>query len=266
MYRSIIALAAAAGMLVATGFTAASAADLPRSVSPAPASYNAPYNWTGFYLGINVGYTGKGSFNEDPMPTNWYGDSLGTINPKGFSGGITAGYNYQWNKVVLGLETDINWSNIGGGQDSNLCAPYCGSYLTATENRSMKMPWFGTLRARLGFTPWERILVYGTAGLAYGKVETTDNYTYNYSDPWWGSYSYASQTNRSDFRVGRALGAGVEVAITNNVTMKGEWLHMKMNGPSSSSCSSYSFGYRYCSSSSSDITNNLVRVGLNYKF
>lgn len=91
-------------------------------MSPAPV-----YSWTGFYAGVNAGY-GWGTSNVNstldpasPSTTNRLAiasaESLG-LTPKGFVGGVQAGYNYQMNNIVLGLEVDLesfHLSNSGGG-------------------------------------------------------------------------------------------------------------------------------------------------------
>src|SRR5262249_20761948 len=109
-------LLASVGML-ALGLGQASAADIARRVAPAraPAAYVTPvYNWTGFYVGINGGYGfGSSSFS------NTLGTASSDVNG-GLVGG-TIGYNWQFNQLVLGLEGDIDWSDIHGSSASGVC-------------------------------------------------------------------------------------------------------------------------------------------------
>src|SRR5579885_3758332 len=87
----------AAGAILATEAPVL-AGDLPyqRNYQPAPAAASL-FNWTGFYVGANAGYT--------------WGSAIGG-DPSGVIGGFTAGYNYQYSpNTVLGLETDIAFSN-----------------------------------------------------------------------------------------------------------------------------------------------------------
>jgi hypothetical protein len=102
-------LLASAGIL-AMSVIAASAADLPRQRMPAKAEpvYVPPvWSWTGFYVGIN----GGGGFGRSdfaaPFPSGSFNTSGGLV-------GGTLGYNYQMDNVVLGIEGDIDWSNIRG--------------------------------------------------------------------------------------------------------------------------------------------------------
>jgi outer membrane immunogenic protein len=132
--------AVAAAMTLAAG--AATAADLPRSQTP---YYSAPapntYNWSGPYIGGNVGY-------------QWGTTTNNTTNPSGLEGGLQAGYNWQSGQFVFGGETDIQ---ISGADDT--FAPW-----------KFSNPWFGTLRGRAGVA-LNNILFYGTLGLAYGSVK-----------------------------------------------------------------------------------------------
>src|SRR5262249_17742057 len=84
----------------------AAAADLPRRYEPPIAPVYVPpiaYNWTGFYLGIN----GGGGWGH----SNW--DSAGNFSLTGGLIGGTVGYNWQQGPLVLGVEGDIDWSDIG---------------------------------------------------------------------------------------------------------------------------------------------------------
>ncbi|MEI7805413.1 MAG: outer membrane protein [Hyphomicrobiales bacterium] len=139
MMKTSFAVAAVA-MTVAAG--AAIAADLPRSQAP---YYNAPapntYNWTGPYVGGNLGY-------------QWGSTTHNPTNPSGLEGGLQAGYNWQSGQFVFGGETDIQ---ISGADDT--FAPW-----------KFSNPWFGTLRGRAGVA-LNNILFYGTFGLAYGGVK-----------------------------------------------------------------------------------------------
>jgi outer membrane immunogenic protein len=131
---TMVAMAAAAGT--------ATAADLPRSSTPyySPAPANA-FNWSGAYVGGNVGY-------------EWGKITNSNISPSGIEGGLQGGYNWQSGQFVFGGETDIQ---ITGADDT--FAPY-----------KFANPWFGTLRGRAGYA-LNNILFYGTFGLAYGQVK-----------------------------------------------------------------------------------------------
>jgi outer membrane immunogenic protein len=106
--------------------------------------YSAPapltFNWTGPYVGVNLGY-------------QWATTTHNPTKPSGLEGGVQAGYNWQNGQFVFGAETDIQ---VSGADDT--FAPW-----------KFSNPWFGTLRGRAGVA-LNNILFYGTLGLAYGGV------------------------------------------------------------------------------------------------
>jgi outer membrane immunogenic protein len=182
------------GISAATlAISAANAADLSPGyqapMAPVPV-YRAFYSWTGFYLGIN----GGGGWGR----SQWDG-----INPFDVSGGFiggTVGYNWQIGHVVLGAEGDIDWSGIDG-TTAVLCPPGC-----TTRNY-----WLATVRGRLGYA-WDRFLPYVTGGLAVGDI----------------SAKIPGLPGGSITNAGWTLGAGVEVGIVSNVSIKAEYLFVDL--------------------------------------
>jgi outer membrane immunogenic protein len=222
-----------AGALALAAGSAAFAADLPPPVAPprAPATYVpavAPaYNWSGFYLGINGGY---GFGNSD-----WTGGvaSSGNFNTSGFVVGGTAGANYQMGQFVLGAETDLDFSTIKGTGPATFCAN-----CQTTNN------WLGTARARVGFA-LDRVLFYGTGGAAYGNIDASANGVLN-----------------SSTQIGWTAGAGIEGAFADNWTAKIEYLYADLgHGSCTTACGSPPFATQSVS-----LKENLVRLGVNYKF
>src|SRR5262249_43574927 len=114
----------------------ARAADFPRG--PYVSETYGGYNWTGFYAGLNLGYS-------------WGSASNTGLSPSGFNGGAQGGFNWQTGSIVLGGETDLQ---ISGASDD--AGPF-----------KFSNPWFGTLRGRPGYA-LNNILFYGSGGLAYG--------------------------------------------------------------------------------------------------
>jgi opacity protein-like surface antigen len=162
------------------------AADRPVPVYKAPPP-PVVYGWTGFYVGANIGYSwGRASSNWDIFapfvlggpcsapPASGALCSAGSDSNRlnGAIGGLQAGYNWQNGNFLAGLETDIQWS----GQKGN--GLFTSTFLTAAAgvngvvaiDQSVKLQWLGTLRGRTGIT-FDRWLVYGTGGLAYGAVK-----------------------------------------------------------------------------------------------
>ena len=106
-------LAGIGALAVVTTMGSANAADISRrQAMPAKAPLYAPiYNWTGFYVGINGGGGWGRSDVSDPFASGRFNVSGGLV-------GGTLGYNYQMGQAVLGIEGDIDWSNIRG---SSIC-------------------------------------------------------------------------------------------------------------------------------------------------
>jgi len=227
MRRLLLALV---GLLsVVGGVSAADAA--PRTVEPV-APVSDPFNWTGFYIGAEAGYGFGGAVTHQER------FAVGTASSGEFdlSGGLvgaTAGYNYQFNKIVLGAEADFAWSDIKG-VTLELCAGPC-----STEVRS-----FGTARARIGYA-WDRFLPYVTGGVAFGNVEG------GFDGP------VLPPITGSDFRTGWTIGGGVEMALWQRWSAKVEYLYYDLGR----------FDYGAISGTlSTNANGNIVRVGLNYRF
>src|SRR5262249_29994939 len=116
------------------------------------------HNWTGIYLGLNGGYAFGGSSWTDSVTAT----SSGNFGTSGFVFGGTLGGDYQIGSLLFGIEGDQDWSNTSGF-GTFTSSPLCtGGCLTGTT-------WLGTLRGRLGYA-FNRVLVYGTAGGAWGDV------------------------------------------------------------------------------------------------
>lgn len=189
----------------------------------APVMYAPAHNWSGFYVGIN----GGGGFGR----SSW--DSTGGFDVSGGLVGGTIGYNYQSGPAVFGVEGDAAWSNIRGST-TTLCALGC-------ETRNT---WLGTARARLGYS-WDRFLPYVTGGAAFGEVKANTP-----------GFAGASST-----QVGWAAGAGVEYAITNNLSVKAEYLYVDLG---SFNCGVNCGGGLATDNVKFDL--HVVRGGLNWKF
>jgi outer membrane immunogenic protein len=130
-----------------------------------------PSNWTGFYLGGNVG-SGTGRDRTSYALTGPAGTSTERfdLSPDGIIGGIQAGYNWQTANWVYGLEADIQGSSQ---RDNRACVQTCNPgpapVIFAAYNATL--PWFGTVRGRAGYSVGST-LFYATGGFAYGSVKT----------------------------------------------------------------------------------------------
>ena len=171
-------LLSSAGALALSG--AAFAADLP-SRAPPPVFVPPPlFSWTGIYAGINAGYHWGGS-SYSFIGTDTDGAGLGSAlgagailapaahGSNGFIGGGQIGYNYQIQSFVLGLEVDIDGAT-GRNSVTDLHGADLG-FVPIASNSAQQLDWLGTVRGRLGWTPIDHLLIYGTGGLAFGQSQ-----------------------------------------------------------------------------------------------
>jgi outer membrane immunogenic protein len=268
--------------LTALGAVAAQAADLPtRKEAPAPVFVPPPFTWTGFYVGLNAGgIWPSGSRSASLFDPN-AGIDGGFINAgfpgglgsqsAGFIGGGQAGYNWQTGAFVLGVETDFDGTTVSKSFN-NTGAPFAGPGAiaagllgdTITVNGKASLSWLGTTRARLGFvaTPDNRLLIYATGGVAYGGGSAN----FSAFDAETGSFWTG---NPSSTRVGWTVGGGVEYAITNNITIKGEYLYADLGSSSFSSIGNANVATFFPGvvvSGHIDYNASIFRAGINYKF
>ncbi len=252
MKRTIISAAVAA---TAAFSGAAMAADLPRKTAPEPVFQAVPiFTWTGFYVGINGGYIfdgGRSQLTGSPALLATGLAPAGNVKTlgDGFTIGGTLGYNYQIGSVVVGLETDLNYVDLGKTVTTAI-----GPLATTL---SQDATYLGTLRGRLGFT-FDRVLIYATGGLAYGNQESSTAIA-GLGGLWAGS--------KSETRFGYTVGAGLEYAFDRNWSAKIEYLYYDL-GKSNYDSPQFAgpvlpgvFG-----STKAENKGNLVRAGINYRF
>lgn len=263
MKSSLIAGAAVLTLVAAPAF----AADLPvKALAKAPAAYN----WTGGYVGGNVGYgwgsdTGDrwDSFVDQPgVGIAPYfalgGNVLPGVKPSGIVGGAQVGYNWQaapnW---VWGLVADIQASDMRASASSTVTPPL--SALSVHSNTS-RIDWFGTVRGRVGYAA-SNWLFYGTGGVAYGGVKSALAFNCITCTPptiWAGS--------NSSTQVGWAAGAGIEVGLTANWTVGVEYLHFDLGSISTTALPDTAPAFGTSVTASSKFAGDIVRATLNYKF
>jgi outer membrane immunogenic protein len=183
---------------IAFSICSAGAADLPPAPVPvAPVAYApaAIYNWTGFYIGGHAGAGFANSAWSDPFTgaNNTFGSGAG------FLGGAQVGANYQFNRLVLGVEGDFSWTDLkGSGTDS------IGSAIGTNTQ------WTSTVTGRVG-AAFDRLLIYGKGGVAFAQDQSS------FTD------IFANGASTTFMRTGWTAGAGLEYGITKNWSAKIEY-------------------------------------------
>jgi len=268
--------------------TAGSAA---KQTGSAYQAYNAPvppvYNWTGFYIGVNFG----GSFGRSSTDFTIAGLPFASTSQRmdGVLGGLQAGYNWQMGRGLFGWETDIQATSQRGSSTltdfipgvpgtpdippipcdhidgpNTPCKTGTGTpgipgtpaipAVNAVIANHNTLPWFGTFRGRIGFTPAEHWVVYVTGGLAYGDVSTSETLNVNGTNVF---------LNSTALRLGWTAGAGIQKAIANGWIVKLEYLYIDFGNVTDTL-----IGIAPITpvATSSHVTDNIVRIGFSYGF
>jgi outer membrane immunogenic protein len=232
----------------------ATAADLPAKMYTKAPIMDPPYSWAGAYVGLNAGYSwGKQSNTlTDATGATVLGNS-NSDSLKGFIGGGQLGYNWQFNQWVLGLEADFQGSaqkNDGTFLIPAVPAGFIPGVPATNFTYTDKLDWFGTVRGRLGLAQQGRWLPYVTGGWAYGHSALNGSSTGNIVSTFSGSKVYNGWT----------LGGGVEWAFDKKWSVKAEYLYIDFgNGPTIPVTAALNV-------SSGRMTDNIARLGVNYKF
>jgi hemoglobin/transferrin/lactoferrin receptor protein len=200
-----------------------------RAAAGAPGS-----DWTGLYLGGHLGYAFsniKGVTTATDGTSNAVTQTeSANINLADLARGGQIGFNYQFdNRVVIGVEGDVSWTKLYGVQESRAtesAALAAAGWLQAKT--TYQQDWIATLRGRVGYA-FDRMFIYGTAGLAFlSEREVRSQYR---SDIGSGSLPFGRSTaeifkeNVTKTRQGWTVGTGLEYALMNNWSLKGEYAY-----------------------------------------
>ena len=197
--------------------------EMKQTVAPAP---ECDFSWTGFYVGIRGGY--GWSNNDDVHIRVFFPNQDLIVDPPhqnldsdGFVGGGEFGFNWQFGKwFVLGAEADFSGSDISGNSTRVHDFPQFSTDM-ADVRISQRVDWFGTVRGRVGFVPWCRMLIYGTGGFAYASVD--DSAVIDFV-PFGGVSHFPA--SHDDTETGWTAGGGIEFAISHHWSVKVEYLYM----------------------------------------
>ncbi|MDN4983652.1 outer membrane beta-barrel protein [Bradyrhizobium arachidis] len=237
-------------------------------------------NWTGFYIGGNVGY-GWGSYgasNATGTLVNVNGGAAPySFNPvagngNGVTAGIQAGYNWQIEQAVLGIEADWQYLNskaTAGNSAIALPAAIGGNFSGST---SVSTDWYATFRGRVGYA-YGSTLLYATGGIALAETKVGANATGSIPTSLFPlTYGPLGSMNASDraVLVGYVVGGGLEYALGAGWSVKGEYLHMGFgtNGYNLTGSLQSPTGLTGVITTHVDIkpSFDIARVGMNYRF
>ncbi|UYN98253.1 MAG: porin family protein [Devosia sp.] len=221
MKRLVVSILACASLC-----STASAADLWTDSSPIMSGMPAS-GWTGFYLGVNGGYSWGTTSNNPALPGGVVDNAA-----SGWLGGLQAGYNLDLGGFVLGTEIDGQVTNFGYAEA-----------LAPTGNFEAKMDMFGTARLRVG-VPVGQVMPYATGGVAVGRgsASVVDGVT----------------TTTSATHLGWTAGLGLEAQATTNLSIKAEYLYVDLGSQPYNGLpvGNRDIGHKF----------SVIRAGVNYKF
>lgn len=200
------------------------AADLVIPDTLQPVYEEGGFDWSGLYVGAAVGAQGVRIFAPGE----------GTIQGTAVLGGVYAGYNAQFDNIVLGVEADIEYSGYNQSQACGNPAWTCNAYVNGQ----------GSVRGRLGFAV-DTLLFYGTAGLAIANAGGSTTSPANVVFP------------DSSVRVGYTVGAGLEVAFSDNWIGRAEYRYTNLGARD------MNFDLVY---PGVEVSSHAVRAGIAYKF
>jgi outer membrane immunogenic protein len=247
----------------------------PHHAPPPPAPVMDP--WTGFYFGGNIGY----SWGRSNTTTTFSNATTGAIlssssnsfSLPGVLGGLQLGYNRLNGNWMWGVEADIQGAGERGSDNSKfLCAvaicqagnTFTGGFApmpVAVTTFNEKLDWFGTVRGRLGIVATPTVIAYATGGLAYGGIGTSGTITGQTAT----GAPTAAAFNSNTTNVGWTVGAGVEGRLSAQWSAKLEYLYMDLGKANTTGSLPTNF-IPLNVAFSSRITDNILRLGLNYKY
>lgn len=235
----------------------ASAADMPTKAPAYAPPVVAPYNWTGSFVGGHFGY----GWGRDPIDLSTVtAFAVGTVpasiadNPRGVLGGIQYGTNWQFNRWVLGWDSDFSFTDIKASQ-AIVTLP---AGVPTTTSAEQKLDWFSTTRGRVGYLLTDNLLLYGTGGLASGRANAS-TFISQAGCP----VGFCLAGSETKTKWGWAAGGGLEYAV-GHWLLRAEYLHYDLGD----------LDYTVADSrapvaivaASSKVSGDIVRGAISYKF
>ena len=264
--------AALAVAFVAISSAAAFAGDIAgRASTQTPAAPS--YNWSGFYVGGNVG----GAFQRGGGTSNFFQNDIAPLDDNFRSqsaggdsviGGLHAGYNWQFAaRWVVGVEGDWQWikSESSACRQTDRIDAACNDFGRGFSTVSGETRSIATVRGRFGWTS-DSVMIYGTGGFAFADVRTSLGVSCLIAGCGNDNTPIATTVNSSTTKTGWAAGAGVEWMVGPNWTIRAEYLRIDLGSLSDTlNLPANAFSPNGVSWSR-DLRYDVVRTGLSYKF
>jgi outer membrane immunogenic protein len=246
------------------------------------------YDWTGFYIGENGGYTWN-RVNAPETP----GDAASAtaivpVTPsfdlKGWAGGITQGFNWQVNdRWVAGAEADFQISSIAGNGNAAVTNIVGLPFNYGVFSASQRTEWFGTVRPRVGYLATSNLMIFATGGVAFGRTNVSGDLTLTSpgstvisgantaflcanppTAPFGGPTCFSGSDAHTS--VGWAAGAGVEYNFFKRWSLKLEYLYVDLGSQTTPLYAVTTLGSPpSVVNLRTDAAFNMVRAGFNWR-
>ncbi len=209
--------------------------------------------WGGFYIGGNLGLNAAN--NSMVTSTEFCGgfgvndcyfaqSSVDLVNKagkkeakgSGFTGGLQVGYLFQKNKLVAGIEADYNIAKQNETVSSRETYTNITPGYQFELKQTIKSDWLMTIRPKIGYATG-KAFIYATGGLAFTSI----NYQMNFEDfpnPFQSKSTFSNAVKQT--KTGWTAGAGAEFKVSNNWSVKGEYLYTQFNTTGTTNNGSYS--------------------------
>lgn len=229
----------------------------------------APYNWSGFYIGINGG-GGIGAGGASVTPFSALVPSNPADKMKGWMGGFQVGARNQSGMFLYGVEADFDWSSIENR--ASACSTARRTFFatqladtTSCQSNGTKLQWLSTVTANAGIVLWERAVLSVLGGFAFGKVQTDNSQSVATTALTPTGVAFcnvgaiscpngAGSASDSKIATGWTIGAAIEAALGGRWTAKAQYNFVDLG-----SINSAAMGNQHL-----DV--HLVRFGLNMRF
>jgi outer membrane immunogenic protein len=258
--------------LLALDVVGAQAQPVTRLSTKAPELVSPAYDWSGFYVGANLGgqwanarNSAFTSFDNNfilPSAIAIFNGMLPSkLSPSGLVGGVHGGYNWQISSILFGVEADFD--GLSGSKKRSVSgelAPTGYGNTFQFEDRASAR-WMSTVRARAGVLATDRLLIFATGGVAFSSWQLSHSFIGgpNLFVP---AATFVAETTRA----GWVVGGGVEYALNSNWFVGAEYLHADfgkatsvLNAPSTFPAYTTQFTYHAA------LSEDLARFRISYK-
>lgn len=207
--------------------------------------------------------------NAAPDPSAVNGAAVGTsgsgtMSPRGLTGGLQAGYNWQVGRMVYGGEVDFAVLDFSETRTATGVFPFAflGTQYSVTNKTTLNR--LSTLRARWGMTVTPQVLLYATGGVALGHIQVSGAYSDNAADITFPGGS--GSASNSSMKAGWVIGGGAQWALDRRWSIKAEYLYADFGSVSVAVPVTNTPAFAQTISSSSDVAMHLLRIGFDYRF